>query len=184
MTDQPDRRSAAQARADVEARRAQDRAALDAAFADRFGDGRPGRSLVVLDAASTALVTATALLAVLQPRPFELVYLTASLVAFVGGMLLFLLAMIRAAQRSRTDAIGIGGLFFLAGSAPKWARQQLLGLLAAQVVVTITAAAVRPFTVLAFGTLVPLLGLGFCGWWSARFGVFGPRDSGDRRPGT
>jgi len=45
-------------------------------------------------------------------------------------------------------------------------------------VVVVAAAAVRPFTPLAFGTLAPLLGLGFCGWWSARFGIFPARDAG------
>jgi hypothetical protein len=47
------------------------------------------------------------------------------------------------------------------------------------VVVAVATAAVRPFTPLAFGILVPLYGLGLAGVWAAAFGTFGPR----RHPG-
>ena len=130
---------------------------------------------VVADAAATVLLAVTGLLAAVAPSTFVGLYFGYSILCFLGGSVLFFLAMLHAARRSRTNAIGIGGLFFLAGTAPGWARRQLLGLLAAQVVITVVAASVRPFTPLAFGTLAPMLGLGFCGWWSARFGIFGPR---------
>ena len=41
-----------------------------------------------------------------------------SLVLFAVGMVVFVWAYAVAVGRSRTDLIGIGGLFFLAGSAP------------------------------------------------------------------
>ncbi len=171
-------RTAADARAQVEAGREARRAELEAAFADRYGDARPGRRTVVADSAATAVLAVAALLAAVAPSSFVGVYFVYSLGCFLAGSVLFFLAMLHAARRSRRSTIGIGGLFFLAGAAPAWPRRPLLGLLAAQVVVTVAAAAVRPFTPLAFGTLAPLLGLGFCGWWSARFGIFPLRDAG------
>jgi len=88
---------------------------------------------------------------------------------------------VRERQRPQAQVrgrVGHRAQHFLAGAAPAWPRRPLLGLLAVQVVVVVAAAAVRPFTPLAFGTLAPLLGLGFCGWWSARFGIFPARDAG------
>ena len=46
---------------------------------------------------------------------------------------------------------------------------------AVQVVVALVAAAVHPFTPLAFGTLVPMVGLGFSGLWAVRHGLFPAR---------
>ena len=176
MASRPDApRSAADARAEVEAHKDERRAALEAAFAEKYGDARPGRRTIQVDAAATGLLAVTGLLAAVAPSRFVGLYFGYSILCFLGGSVLFFLAMLHAARRSRTNAIGIGGLFFLAGTAPSWARRQLLWLFAGQVVITIAAASVRPFTPLAFGTLAPLLGLGFCGWWSARFGIFGPR---------
>jgi hypothetical protein len=40
------------------------------------------------------------------------------------------------------------------------------------VVVAVTAAALRPFTALAFSVLVPMLGLGLMALWAARHGRF------------
>jgi hypothetical protein len=71
--------------------------------------------------------------------------------------------------------MGIGGWFFLAGSAPGRIRAQLLGSVAAQVVIGIVAASVRPFSPLAFTTLCWLYGLGLAGWWGARHGDFAER---------
>jgi hypothetical protein len=83
--------------------------------------------------------------------------------------------------------MGIGGLFFLAGSAPPAVQRSLLGSLGTQVVVSTVGAAVRPFTPLAFGTLAPMLGLALCGLWAVRHGLFPARASepapGPRRAG-
>ena len=92
----------------------------------------------------------------------------------IGGVV-FLWAFAIAVERSRTDAIGIGGLYFLAGSAPTSVRYRLLSSLAVQVVVGLTTASIRPFTALAFGTLVPLYGLALAGLWGARHGRFESR---------
>ena len=86
--------------------------------------------------------------------------------------------LVLAAARSRDDAMGIGGLFFLAGSAPRAVQRHLMGSLAVQLVVAVVAAALDPFTPLAFGTLVPVLPLGLAGLWSVRHGMFDPATPG------
>lgn len=95
-----------------------------------------------------------------------------------AGVAAFFWAYGVAVRRSRSDAIGIGGLFFLAGGvAPRPIRRALLGALVVQVVVGLSAAAARPFTSLAFGVLAPLYGLSLVGLWAARHGRF-PRRAG------
>ena len=85
--------------------------------------------------------------------------------------------------RSRTDELNVIGIYFLAGAAPREVRVRLLGALVAQSVVVVAAAAVRPFTAVAFGVLAPMLGLGLTGLWGARFGTFPTReDRRGRRP--
>jgi hypothetical protein len=78
------------------------------------------------------------------------------------------------------------GLFLLTGSAPPAVRRALLTCLGIQTVVAFATAAVRPFTPLAFGVLVPTLGLGACGLWAARHGTFPDRAGrgGAGRPGA
>jgi hypothetical protein len=94
---------------------------------------------------------------------------------FFVGCFVFLWAYAVAVSRSRTDLIGIGGLYFLAGSAPKVVRFRLRLSFAVEIVVAIVSASIRPFTPLAFGFLVPVFGLGLCGLWGARYGTFEPR---------
>jgi hypothetical protein len=98
-----------------------------------------------------------------------------SVLVFVAGCVAFLWAYGVAVQRSRIDEIGIGGLYFLTGSAPDPVRRWFLGLLAAQIVLSVAAAASRPFTSLAFGVLAPMFGLGVQGLWAARHGEFDSR---------
>jgi hypothetical protein len=71
--------------------------------------------------------------------------------------------------------LSVAGIWFLSGSAPRSVRLTLLGCLAVQVVVALATAAIRPFTALAFGVLVPMSGLGLCGLWAAVAGTFPPR---------
>jgi hypothetical protein len=101
---------------------------------------------------------------------------------FAGGCVVYVLAYAAGIRRSRTHELGIGGWFFLAGSAPGWAQRHLLGSFAVQVVVSLVVAGARPFTSLAFGVLAPLFGLACCGWWGGAHGAFGRRISTDGRP--
>ena len=104
-----------------------------------------------------------------------LVTTVVDLLLFAGGVVAFLWAYGIAVGRSRVDEIGIGGLYFLQGTAPRGVQLHLLGSLAAEVVIGWTAAGLRPFTAVAFSVLAPLWGLGLAGLWGAKYGVFSPR---------
>ena len=122
----------------------------------------------------TAVLFFSCLLAVTL-EAFDLVAAIIHLVMFVLGVFIFLWAYAIAVGRSRTDEIGIGGLYFLAGTAPTPIRLRLLGSLGAQAVIALGAASIRPFSSVAFAILAPMWGLGLCGLWGARYGTFGPR---------
>jgi hypothetical protein len=94
---------------------------------------------------------------------------------FVGGTGVFVAALVIAAGRSRSEEIGMGGLFFLQGSAPRPVQLHLMGSLAAQCAIALGTAAARPYTTLAFGILAPVWGIGLAGLWAARHGTFGAR---------
>ncbi|MGH9155229.1 MAG: hypothetical protein ACRD1K_05140 [Acidimicrobiales bacterium] len=105
----------------------------------------------------------------------DAVALVVALVLFAAGCAAFVAAYASAVRRSRTDDIALAALFFLSGSAPRAVRVALLGGLAAQVLVAFVTAGARPNSSLAFGTLVPVYGLGLAALWAARHGRFPPR---------
>jgi hypothetical protein len=137
-----------------------------------------GRSIVNASLFGTALFVLSATLGMID-LDLAVVTVVVSLVLFAVGTVAFLAAYFRAIGRSRYEAIGMGGLFFLAGSAPGRVQRLLLGALAVQVVVAFVAASVRIYTPVAFGLLVPMYGLGLAGLWGARYGSFPKRQSGD-----
>jgi hypothetical protein len=95
---------------------------------------------------------------------------------FCVGMAAMLWTFGRAVQRSRTEAIGMGGLYFLAGdTAPAYLRRPFMVLLAVQVVGGFAAAASHVYTAMAACVLVPVFGIGMGGLWGSRYGVFPPR---------
>lgn len=125
--------------------------------------------------AGTAVFVLSAVAAVVV-EGFRPVAAGVALVLFVAGTVAFLWAYGVAINRSRTDAIGIGGLYFLAGdTAPSAVRRSMMASLAAQTIVALATASARPFTSLAFGVLVPVFGMGLAGLWGARYGTFEPR---------
>lgn len=97
------------------------------------------------------------------------------LVLFLAGCGAFVVSLVAAAARSRTDELTLPGLFWLSGTAPFDVRVRLLGALTVEIAVALGTASARPFTGLAFGVLVPVFGLGLTGLWGARLGVFSPR---------
>lgn len=136
----------------------------------------PGSGIVTLSWAGTGVFVAVGTIATLLPDEAARPAAVVDGVLFALGVVAFLWAYAIAVGRSRTDAIGIGGLYFLAGSAPKAIRFRLLAALGAQVVVAVVTASIRPYTSVAFGILVPMFGLGLAGLWGARHGEFPPRD--------
>ena len=141
----------------------------------------PDRGLIRLDLWGTVVFSVLSVIGAIAATPATAypAAICAGLLA-VGGCVAFAWGYAVAVGRSRYDEIDLAGLFFLSRSAPPAARRPLLGLLTVQIVVSVIAAAIRPFTVLAFGVLAPLWGLGLITLWSARNGRYPPR--GQRRP--
>ena len=131
-----------------------------------------GGRLVTVAVGGTAAFVVCAVAAALAPERLGTPVAVLDVVLFVAGVAAFTVALVRAAGRSRHEELSVSGLFLLTGSAPPDIRRVLLGCLAAQTVVAFATAAVRPFTPLAFGVLVPTFGLGACGLWAARHGTF------------
>lgn len=131
-----------------------------------------GRGLVTATVASTAAFVLAALTAAAFPERLGTPVAVLDVVLFVVGLAAFCVALARAASRSRHEELSVSGLFLLTGSTPADVRRVLLGCLTAQMVVAFATAAARPFTPLAFGVLVPTLGLGACGLWAAVHGSF------------
>lgn len=154
----------------------------DVADDERTGDRvEPGarRDLICRVAiwATGVFVVASALAAV-WPDTFLPLSVPVDLVLFAAGCGAFLWAYALAIGRSRYETITMSGLFFLGdGVAPPDVTRLLRGALGVQVVVAVTAAAVRPFTALAFSVLVPMLGLGLMTLWAARHGRFPAKPS-------
>ena len=136
----------------------------------------PGTRFFQVSWVGTIAFVVTAGAAATSPSTFELAAVAVSLTLFFAGIVTMLWAFFIAVNRSRVDAIGVGGLYFGAGSTPKVARWHLLGATTLQLVAGIVTASIRPFTPLAFGTLVWIFGISMMGLWTARFGEFEPTD--------
>jgi hypothetical protein len=130
----------------------------------------------------TAIFAVSASSAAVYPDALAVPSLAIALVLFLLGCLIFVRALLVAAGRSRRDEIDLAGLFFLSRSAPNPVRLRLLGAFAAQIVIALVTAFVRPFSALAFGVLVPTYGLALCGLWGARSGTFPRRVERVRGP--
>ena len=141
-----------------------------------------GSRIILASRVGTVAFVVTSVAAVVDRDVFGLVAVAVALILFLVGCVVFLWAFGVAVDRSRTDAIGIGGLYFLQGSAPKQIQIALLVPFGVQVAVALVTAGLRPFTSLAFGVLVPMFGLAQAGLWGARYGHFGSRFD-DEKPG-
>lgn len=139
----------------------------------------PGRGLVRASWIGTgvlALTVAAGLVALDSVGPLVV---AVSIGLFLAGSVAFFVAYARAVGRSRHELIGIGGLYFMADSAPRPVRRSMMGSFAAQVVLVLVAVVARPFSSLVFTSLAPIFGLGLAGWWVSRHGTF-PRKDGVR----
>lgn len=151
-------------------------------------DEHLGQSIVVASWVGTAAYTVVAVVDLVSVSTFLVPVMVVSGVLFLVGLLAFMAAYAIAVSRSREVLIGMGGLYFLSGSAPARVRRHLMASFGVQVgVATITASlgvarvAADAANPLAFGFLVPMYGLGLAGLWGARHGVFAPRtDLGPR----
>jgi hypothetical protein len=175
----PRRPSVAEERAAAQERQRIERAERREQLAGRFGSGPlPGAGLIWASWVGTAIFTVSALYSATlgydahRSPPGDQSGTFVALLLFGIGCVLFVVAIVLGALRSRDAQMGIGGWFFLVGSAPKIVQRHLLGSLAVEVTVAVVTAAARPFSTLAFGILVPTYGLALCGIWGARHGDF------------
>jgi hypothetical protein len=134
-----------------------------------------GGAIINASWAGTAIYVALAGVGTIAPDWFAVPTAVVSVALFFVGCVVFLWAYAKAVARSRTDLIGIGGLYFLAGTAPNDVAFRLRLSLALEIVAAIVSASIRPFTPIAFGFLVPVYGLGLSGLWGALYGTFEPR---------
>ena len=133
--------------------------------------------LVRASLAGTVVFVVVAAAATLAPDALAVPTVVVDVVLAAAGCVAFVLTLLRAAERSRREAVTLPGIWWLSGSAPAPVRRALLGAFAVQVVVALASASIRPFTALAFGILVPVYGLGLAGLWAAHHGTFPPRAS-------
>jgi len=142
-----------------------------------------GRLIVQTNVVLTVAFIVTSLLAaIVFDQPWKSVAVITSLVCFTVGVVAFLWGYWTAVQRSREDEIGVAVLYFLMdGVAPLPVSRLMNTLLGVQCAVALGTALSRPSTdgkpgsTLAFGILVPMLGLGLSGLWGAVHGTFRPR---------
>ena len=148
--------------------------------------------LVRLDVVATALFAVVCALALaLRHRGWvEALFVTVSLVLFAVGVVTSLVAYASAVERSRTADISVGSLFMLAGKvAPTAVKRTMYLCWAVQIVaafvvgiVGATGLGTGQRNVLAFGALVPMLGVGLHGLWAVRHGTFEARQQPHSRP--
>ena len=135
----------------------------------------PGKSLLRLAWQSTLLLAVVAAFGLMAPESSHLFVVTASLTMFVLGLFLFVFGLMYGLRRSRVEEVTVAGLFLLQNSAPRSIRRQFAWLTITQLVVPLTAAALRPYTDIAFVILAPMLPVGSAALWSAQHGFFPER---------
>lgn len=146
-------------------------------------EGMKGAAIIRINAILTVLFLVTAsLAAAFFSQPWKTIAAVVCFVCFTVGVVAFLWGYWSAVQRSREDNISVAALYFLIDKcAPKSVARQMNGLLTAQVLAGLVTAGLRTSTdgkrgsTLAFGILVPMLGLGLNGLWAAFHGHFAPR---------
>ncbi|MFZ9630259.1 MAG: hypothetical protein ACO3C1_13025 [Ilumatobacteraceae bacterium] len=144
-----------------------------------------GRGYVWLDVVGTAVFVAVVAVTVplRDERAAQVTVAVVSLALFAVGTLLALWAYATALERSRSVEIGVANLYVLTGAtAPRRVQGVMTGALVGQVAVALVGAALGlrglegdDLNALAFGVLVPMLGIGTNGAWAARYGSYGPR---------
>lgn len=133
----------------------------------------------------TALFVAVCVVGVIGRRQHavQIVFVAVSVALFAVGVVAALWAYARSLERSRTQEVGVANIYLLSGgTAPKAVKRDMSIALGIQVLASLTAAifgtvglASDDLNALAFGTLVPMLGIGLNGAWGAAHGTFGPR---------
>ena len=137
---------------------------------------------------TSLFLVVTAVVTVVFTPATRAVGVAVDLVLFGIGVAAFIWGYFSAVQRSRVDEISVASLYFLSGQvADRQVQRTMNGCLIAQLVICLAGAIARSSTdgqagsTLAFGVLVPLLGLGLNGLWASQFATFTPREQPDRQ---
>lgn len=147
--------------------------------AEIVGDsGSPGQHLLRLSWLSTVVLAAVVAAGLVSADGFIPFVVALSVAMFLLGSLLLLLGLLYGLKRSRVEIVTVFGLFFLQDSAPSTVRRVFAGSMAFQFVIAFTAAAMRPYTEMAFVILAPMLPLGSAALWSSQHGFFPRRANG------
>ena len=142
-----------------------------------------GGTVIVTNAVLTALFAVTTFLAAaVFDQPWKSIAVAVDIACFAVGIVAFLWGYWNAVQRSREEEIGVAALYFLLdGIVPRAVATRMNALLGFQTVWAIATAVWRgttdgkPGSTLAFGVLVPMMGLGLNGLLGASHGTFQPR---------
>jgi hypothetical protein len=157
-------------------------------------DFLPGRTIVRSNVVGTVIfVVSSVAAAIVFDGWVKVQGAVVALGLFAVGVAVFLWGYWSAVQRSRRDEMAVAELYFLMGEAiPRRVKRVMNACLITQTVVALATALARPNTpagdsidgvtggstagsTLAFGVLVPVLGLGLNGLWAAVHGRFPPR---------
>lgn len=150
--------------------------AAEAPAPDEEWDEVPGSQLVTATFAATGALVVAGAVGAIDPDGFGPLTAVVSGVLFAAGAVMMLWGYAVGVARSRDDAVTMGGLFFLTGSAPKQVRFRLRLATFVQVVVAVAVASARPYTAAAFAVLAPMQGMGAMALWGARHGRFPRRE--------
>ncbi len=135
-----------------------------------------GQYLLRLAWQSTLMLAVVAVFGVLTPESSGPFVVTVSVTMFTLGLFLLLFGLLYGLKRSRLEVVTVAGLFLLQNSAPR-STQRLFALsMVVQLAVAFTAAALKPYSDIAFVLLAPILPVGSAALWSAQHGFFPERD--------
>lgn len=142
---------------------------------ERVAEDPPGASIIRWSWVLTGVFTVAAAAATVAPEQLGRPAAVLDVLLFAAGVVAFVAAYVRAVVRSRLEKVTVMGTFLLSGTAPPEVRRALLGALAVQALVAVVTASIRLYTPVAFGVLVPVLGIGLAGLWGSRHGSFPDR---------
>ena len=143
---------------------------------DEFATMQPmGQGIEKAEWIGTGLFALTAGAALFDNTPVRAIAIATAVGLFVAGIVTFMWAYGVLAERSRTEALTLPGVFFLSKSVPKQKQRLFIGLEMVQLAVAFTTAGMRPFTSVAFGILAPMFGIGTMALYGAKLGNFPPR---------
>ncbi|MBK5289198.1 MAG: hypothetical protein JJE46_12120 [Acidimicrobiia bacterium] len=128
----------------------------------------PGRRTIVVSWVSNLVFALGSIPALIGTSSGEGISAGVCLVLFGVSLVVWVWAFAIAVTRSsQGDDIAVGSLFLIEGAVDRSARRSLYGSFALSLVITAIGAGSNPFAV-----LVPMLSLGFVGFWGARHACF------------